>query len=68
LAGDENYPDAVLVPGIADPTKFIEPLRIVHLTLHFTFVFAAAIGVFKCVKQIRRLFRVRRNSAISPAL
>jgi hypothetical protein len=48
-------------------TKFIEPLRIVNLTLHYTFVFAAAIGVFKCVKQIRRLFRVRRDPAMSPA-
>lgn len=36
----------VLVPGIADSAKFIEPLRIVHLTLHYISVFAAAIGVF----------------------
>jgi hypothetical protein len=58
----------VLAPGIADSAKFTEPLRQVNLVLHYSFLFAAAIGVFERAKQICRLFRVRRNPAMSPAL
>jgi hypothetical protein len=58
----------VLAPSVANASKFIEPLRIVNLTLHYCFLFGAAAGVFECFKQIRRLFRVRRNPAMSPAL
>lgn len=58
----------ILAPGIADAAKFIEPLRIVNLTLHYVFLFAAFLGVFECIKQVRRLFRVSRNPAMSPAL
>jgi hypothetical protein len=58
----------VLSPGIEDSAKFIEPLGIVNLTLHYCFYLIAFFGVVECVKQIRRLFRVRRNPAMSPAL
>ncbi|HEX4646524.1 MAG TPA: hypothetical protein VH598_13050, partial [Verrucomicrobiae bacterium] len=58
----------VLAPGVADATKFIETLRLVNLILHYGFVFAAATCVIECFKQIRRLFRVRRNPDLSPAL
>lgn len=57
----------VLAPG-ADPAKFTEPLHYVNLMLHYVFLFVAFVAVFESVKQIRRLFRVRRNPAVSPAL
>jgi hypothetical protein len=58
----------VLVPGSADSEKLIQTLHIVNLVLHYSFFFVAFVGVFESVKQIRRLFRVRRNPAMSPAL
>jgi hypothetical protein len=58
----------VLVPGIANSSELVEPLRIVNLTLHYVFFFVAFISIFESLKQIRRLFRVRRNPAMSPAL
>jgi hypothetical protein len=58
----------VLSAGIEDSAKFIEPLRIVNLTLHYVFFFIAFVSLLECFKQIRRLFRVRRNPAMSPAL
>jgi hypothetical protein len=58
----------VLVPGVADSAKFIELLHIVNLILHYSFLFGAAVGIFECFKQIRRLYRVRHHPAMSPAL
>ncbi|HET8922103.1 MAG TPA: hypothetical protein VFN26_03800 [Candidatus Acidoferrum sp.] len=58
----------VLAPGAADAAKFTELLRIINLTLHYVFLFTVVIGVFECIKQIRRLVRVRRSHAMSPAL
>jgi hypothetical protein len=56
-----------LVPGIADGAEFIEPLDIVNLTLHYSFLFGAVAGVYECFKQIRRLIHVHGNPAMSPA-
>jgi hypothetical protein len=58
----------VLAPGVEDAAKFTETLRIVNLVLHYSFFFVAFVGVFESVKQIRRLFRVSRNPAMSPTL
>jgi hypothetical protein len=57
-----------LVPGIPDGAEFIEPLDIVKLTLHYSFLFGVVAGVYECFKQIRRLIHVRRNPAMPPAL
>jgi hypothetical protein len=58
----------VLVPGVQDPSNFVEPLRIVNLTLHYSLMLAAAITVFECLKMARKLIRVRYNPATAPAL
>lgn len=58
----------VLAPGVADAAKFAEPLHFVNLILHYVFLFTAVIGVFECIKQVRRLVRIRRRLAMSPAL
>jgi hypothetical protein len=57
-----------LVPGISEPEKFLEPMRIFNLILHYVMMFAAAITLIECFKQVRRLIRVRRNTATAPAL
>jgi hypothetical protein len=58
----------VLNPGTADAAKFSEPLHIVNLTLHYSLILAAAITAFESLQMIRRLIRIRRNLAMSPAL
>jgi hypothetical protein len=58
----------VLVPVSADSEKLIQTLHIVNLILHYSFFFVAFISIFESLKQTRRLFRVRRNPAMSPAL
>lgn len=58
----------VLATGIADPSKFSEPLRIVNLTLHYSLMLAALITIFECLKMARRLIRGRRIPAMSHAL
>jgi hypothetical protein len=58
----------VLAPGISEPAKLVEPLRIVNLTFHYVMMFAAALTLVECFKQIRLLIRVRRNAATAPAL
>jgi hypothetical protein len=55
----------MLVPGIADPAEFAEVLHIVNIALHYTMFFAAMMTVAECLKQIRLLFRGRRNPDIA---
>jgi hypothetical protein len=55
----------MLAPGIADAAKFAEPLRIVNITLHYTMFFLAIIEAVECFKQIRLLFRGRRNAGMA---
>jgi hypothetical protein len=57
-----------LVPGISEPEKFLEPMRIFNLILHYVMMFAAALTLIECFKQVRRLIRVRRAAATAPAL
>jgi hypothetical protein len=47
----------VLIPGTVSAGQFTEPLRLVNLVLHYTFIFVAAGAVFECFKMIRRLVR-----------
>jgi hypothetical protein len=58
----------VLVPGTADAANFAEPLRIVNLTLHYSMMLGAVITVFESLKAIRRLIRVRHNTATALAV
>ena|ERR1700687_5939525 len=51
----------MLAPGVADATEFSDALRIVNITLHYAMFFAAIITAVECFKQIRLLFRGRRN-------
>jgi hypothetical protein len=55
----------VIAPGVSDPWKFAETLRIINMTLHYTMLFSALVGLVECYKQIRRLVRVR--SSVAPA-
>src|SRR5229473_1515672 len=52
-----------IAPGVSDPWKFAETLRIINTTLHYTMLFSALVGVVECFKQIRRLLRVRSSAA-----
>jgi hypothetical protein len=52
-----------IAPGVSDPWKFAETLRIINMTLHYTMLFAAVITAVECYKQLRRLFRVRSRGA-----
>jgi len=52
-----------IAPSVSDPWKFAETLRIINMTLHYTMLFSAFVGVVECFKQIRRLARVRSNAA-----
>jgi hypothetical protein len=55
----------MLAPGIADAAKFAEALRIVNITLHYSMFLAAIITAVECFKQIRLLFRGRRNAGMA---
>ena len=52
-----------IAPGVSDPWEFAETLRIINMTLHYTMLFTAFIGLVECFKQIRRLVRVRSGAA-----
>ena len=52
-----------IAPGVSDPWEFAETLRIINMTLHYTMLFSAFVGVVECFKQIRRLLRVRSSAA-----
>ena len=52
-----------IAPGVSDPWKFAETLRIINMTLHYTMLFTALVGLVECFKQIRRLVRVRSSAA-----
>jgi len=56
----------VIAPGVSDPWKLAEPLRILNMILHFAMLFSALMTLVECFKQIRRLVRVR-SSAATPA-
>ena len=53
----------VIAPGVSDPWKFEETLRIINMSLHYTMLFAAVITAVECCKQLRRLFRVSSRAA-----
>jgi hypothetical protein len=52
-----------IAPGVSDPWKFAETLRIINTALHYAMLFSALVGVVECFKQIRRLLRVRSSAA-----
>src|SRR5467141_2182620 len=52
-----------IAPGVSDPWKFAETLRIINTTLHYTMLFSALVGMVECFKQICRLVRVRSSAA-----
>jgi hypothetical protein len=52
-----------LAPGIADASKFSEPLKIVNITLHYSLLLAAFITAFECMTMVRRLMRMGRTTA-----
>jgi hypothetical protein len=51
-----------IAPEVSDPWKFAETLRIINMTLHYTMLFSALVGVVECFKQFRRLVRVRSSA------
>jgi hypothetical protein len=53
----------VITPGVSDPWKFAETLRIINMTLHYTLLFSALMALVECFKQMRRLVRVRSGTA-----
>ncbi len=55
----------MLAPGIADAAKFAEALRVVNISLHYTFFFTAILTAAECFKQIWLLFRGRRNAGMA---
>jgi hypothetical protein len=55
----------MLVPGIADPAEFAEALSIANMALHYTMIFTAIMTAVECFKQIRLLFRGRRNAGMA---
>jgi hypothetical protein len=54
-----------LAPGIDDAAGFAETLGIINMSLHYTLIFAAIMATVECFKQIRLLFRRRRNAGIA---
>jgi hypothetical protein len=53
----------VIAPGVSDPWKFAETVRIINMTLHYTLLFSALMALLECFKQMRRLVRVRSGTA-----
>jgi hypothetical protein len=57
----------VIAPTVQNAARFLDPLRIVNQVLHYTLLFAMIITAVECFKQVRRLFRIRKTIAESPA-